>query len=72
MGTIGVVLAVIVVAGIAAVCIEDNDASREMRQKYKMVSCIMPGSEIQAQCNAQTLESFKTFKPEITFPDIGT
>ena len=60
-----------VVAGIAAVCIEDNDASREMYKKYKMVSCIMPGSEIQAQCNAQTLESFKTFKPEMTFPDIG-
>ncbi|MFT5503384.1 MAG: adenine phosphoribosyltransferase [Gammaproteobacteria bacterium] len=59
-----------VVAGIAVVCIEDNNASQLMYDKYKMVSCVVQGSEIQAQCNAQTLESFKTFKPEHTFPDL--
>lgn len=59
------------VAGIAVICIEDNDASKEMYQKYKMVSCIVQGSDIQAQCNNQTLESFKTFKPENTFPDLN-
>ena len=59
-----------VVAGIAAVCIEDNDVTRELYQRYKMVSCVVPGSEIQAQCNQQTLDSFSTFKPEHTFPDI--
>ena len=59
-----------VVAGIAAVCIEENKASDAMREKYKMVSCIVSGSAIQAQCNQQTLESFKLFKPENTFPDI--
>lgn len=60
-----------IVAGIAAVCIEDNEATRAMRKKYKTVSCVVPGSAIQDECNAQTLNSFKDFKPEITFPDVG-
>jgi adenine phosphoribosyltransferase len=59
-----------VVAGIAVICIEDNEVSKEMYEKYRMVSCIVQGSEIQAQCNTQTLESFKTFKPEHTFPNL--
>ncbi len=61
-----------IVAGIAAICIEDNDATRQMYKRYKMASCVVPGSEIQVQCNAQTLDSFKTFKPELSFPDIGS
>jgi len=60
-----------VVAGIAAVCIEDTKASREMRQKYKLSSCVVPGSAIQGQCDRQTLDSFVTFSPEDCFPDIG-
>ena len=60
-----------IVAGIAAVCIEENNATKMMRQKYKTASCVMPGSTIQAQCNVQTLDSFKSFKPDLTFPAIG-
>lgn len=60
-----------IVAGIAAVCIEENGTTNSMRQKYKTVSCVSPGSAIQQQCNAQTLKSFKSFKPEITFPVVG-
>ncbi len=59
-----------IVAGIAAVCIEDNAVTKDLYQRYKMTSCVVPGSEIQAQCNQQTLDSFKTFKPEHIFPDI--
>ncbi len=59
-----------VVAGIAAVCIEDNDASRTMREKYKLSSCVQSGSAIQDQCNRQTLDSFASFSPEQCFPDI--
>lgn len=59
-----------VVAGIAAVCIEDNDVTKDMYQSYKMMSCVVPGSEIQAQCNQQTLDSFKAFKPDHIFPDL--
>jgi adenine phosphoribosyltransferase len=61
-----------VVAGIAAVCIEDNDVTAELYRRYKMSSCVVPGSEIQAQCNRQTLDSFETFKPENTFPEINS
>ena len=59
-----------VVAGIAAVCIEDNDATRAMYAKYTMSACVVPGSDIQAQCNDQTLASFETFRPEHYFPDL--
>jgi adenine phosphoribosyltransferase len=61
-----------VVAGIAAVYIEDNDVTAELYRRYKMSSCVVPGSEIQAQCNRQTLDSFETFKPENTFPEINS
>lgn len=59
-----------IVAGIAAVCIEENDATAAMKQRYKAVSCVVAGSDIQTQCNSQTLDSFKDFKPENTFPAI--
>ncbi|MBX2868681.1 MAG: hypothetical protein KTR18_08400 [Acidiferrobacterales bacterium] len=59
------------VAGIAAVCIEETEASAEMRNKYLLSSCVERGSEIQDQCNRQTLDSFATFTPEQCFPDIG-
>jgi adenine phosphoribosyltransferase len=60
-----------IVAGIAAVCIEDNEATRAMYNSYKISSCVLPGSDIQAQCNRQTLDSFSSFNPEHTFPDIS-
>jgi adenine phosphoribosyltransferase len=59
------------VAGIAAVCIEDNDATKEMYSRYKLSSCVVPGSEIQAQCNDQKLDSFDNFNPEDCFPEIS-
>ncbi|NKB77064.1 MAG: adenine phosphoribosyltransferase [Gammaproteobacteria bacterium] len=59
-----------IVAGIAAVCIEENEISETMGRKYKMISCVVSGSDIQAQCNKQTLASFRHFKPENTFPKI--
>ncbi len=59
------------VAGIAAVCIEDTEASQEMRRKYKLSSCVVPGSVIQEQCDRQILDSFATFNPEDCFPEIG-
>ena len=58
------------IAGIAAVCIEDTASSRVMREKYKLSSCVVPGSAIQEQCDRQTLDSFEAFRPEDCFPDI--
>ena len=60
-----------IVAGIAAVSIEDTAASQSMRENYKLASCVVPGSEIQKQCDAQKLKSFDTFSPEQCFPKIG-
>ncbi len=61
-----------IVAGIAAVCIEDTDASELMAQKYLLSACVKKGSDIQEQCNRQTLDSFASFSPEQCFPEIGT
>jgi adenine phosphoribosyltransferase len=59
-----------IVAGIAAVCLEENDVSNKMRATYKVSSCVLPGTEMQRQCNSKHLEYFSTFNPECIFPDI--
>ncbi len=56
------------VVAMAAIAIEDNSATEAYRQKYRCVSGVQPGSIWQAQCNAQYLESFRTYTPEHTFP----
>ncbi len=57
-----------IVAGIAVVCVEENAATREMREKYKVSSCVLPGTNLQALCNSQTLTSFEGYQPEHSFP----
>ena len=50
------------VAGIAAICIEENtELARNIRQKYKCSTTVQPGSVVQEQCNKQYLKSFKNF-----------
>lgn len=56
------------VAGMVAVVIEDNDATADYRKKYHCVTAIQPGTEWQRQANAQYLESFKSYRPEMAFP----
>ncbi len=56
------------VAGIVAVCIEETPLTNRYRQRYKCVSAVMPGGDIQRQCNGQSLESFKAYRPEMAFP----
>jgi adenine phosphoribosyltransferase len=56
------------VAGMVAVVMEDNANTAEYRKKYKCVTAIQPDTEWQRQANAQYLESFKTYKPEMAFP----
>jgi len=57
-----------VVAGMVSIVIEDNEATRAYRKKYHCVSAILPGTSWQDQANAQTLDSFKHYKPELAFP----
>jgi adenine phosphoribosyltransferase len=56
------------VAGMVAVVMEDNENTAEYRKKYKCVTAIQPNTKWQNQANAQYLESFKTYKPEMAFP----
>jgi adenine phosphoribosyltransferase len=57
------------VAGmVVAIVMEENENTKSYRDRYKVVTAIQPGTEWQRQANAQYLESFKTYKPEMAFP----
>ncbi len=56
------------VVGIAAIAIEENEATDAFREKYHCVAGVVPGTPWQDQCNAQYLESFKAYKAEDAFP----
>ena len=57
-----------IVAGLACVCMEENERTQKLRQKYKCSTAVLPGTEIQEQCNNKTLKSFDDFKPADVFP----
>ena len=57
-----------IVAGIAVIAVEENQATQELRNRYKISSCVLPGTELQNLCNSQTLESFENYRPEHSFP----
>lgn len=57
-----------VVAGLLAIAIEENERTNGYRKAYPCISAVVPGSRWQAECNAQTLTSFDSYKPEIAFP----
>ena len=56
------------VTGLAAVAIEENEATDEFRRLYRCAAGVVPGSEWQRQCNAQYLESFVDYTPWMAFP----
>lgn len=58
------------VVGLAAVAIEENDVTRGYRQRFRCVAGVQPGSRWQTECNAQSLSSFASYKPELVFPAI--
>ncbi len=60
-----------IVAGIAAIAIEDNERTQGYRETYTCASAVMPGSRWQDECNSQTLSSFAAYKPEMAFPKVG-
>ena len=61
-----------VVAGIATVCIEDNERTHDLRGRYRCSTAVPADGEWQRQCNAQWLESFRSFDPAVYFPDIAS
>ena len=58
------------VVGLAAVAIEENPVTDAYRKKYRCVSGVVQGSKWQEECNRHDLTSFKTYRPELTFPRI--
>ena len=61
-----------VVAGMVAIAIEENERTAGYRAAYPCVSAVVPGSRWQTECNAQTLSSFASYRPEMAFPPIAT
>lgn len=61
-----------VVAGIATVCIEENERTRVFRERYRCSTSVLPESEWQRQCNAQWLGTFKGYDPAVYFPETAS
>ena len=58
-----------VVAGIAAVCIEETAGGAVYRDRYRCSTAVIPGSAEQDQCNRKTMDHFADFDPAICFPE---
>lgn len=58
------------VVAIAAVAIEENPVTDAYRSRYHCVAGVQQGSRWQAECNAQKLKSFETYRPDLAFPAI--
>ena len=54
-----------IVAGIATIAMEDNDRTAGYRAAYPVVTAVQPDTDLQEQCNRQTLDSFASYKPEM-------
>lgn len=59
-----------IVAGIAAIAIEENPQTDSYRSRYPCAAAVLPGTKWQTQCNAQKLSSFGAYRPEMAFPAI--
>ena len=59
-----------IVAGIATIAMEENDRTAGYRAAYPVVTAVQPDTDLQEQCNRQTLDSFASYKPEMAFPKI--
>ena len=58
-------------AGLATIAMETCEATDEFARRFPVVAAVVPGSQWHAECNAQDLSSFKTYKPARTFPTAG-
>ena len=59
-----------VVAGIATVCIEENEGAAAYRGRYRCATAVIPGTAEQDQCNRKTMDHFAGFDPARCFPEI--
>ena len=54
-----------IVAGLVAVCIEENEKTNALRQKYKYSSAVLPGSATPATVQPANAGEFRRFSPGI-------
>ncbi|MEM6422212.1 MAG: phosphoribosyltransferase family protein [Pseudomonadota bacterium] len=56
------------VSALAAIAIEENARTADLRRRFRCIAAVVPGSRWQAECNAQTLSSFSAYRPKDAFP----
>jgi adenine phosphoribosyltransferase len=59
------------VAGLVALAMETNPRTESYRARFPCVTAVVPGSRWQAECDAQYIGSFATYRAERSFPQAG-
>ena len=59
-----------IVAGLVAIAMESNDKTDEYRECFPCITAVRQNTELQTQCDRQSLDSFKAYKPEMAFPKL--
>ena len=59
-----------IVAGLVAIAMESNAKTDEYRKHFPCITAVRPNTDLQTQCNRQSLDSFKTYKPKMAFPKL--
>ena len=59
-----------IVAGLVAIAMESNAKTDEYREYFPCITAVRPDTDLQTQCDRQSLDSFKTYKPEMAFPKL--
>ena len=58
------------VAGLVAIAMEDNEKTASYRRAYPCITAVLPDTDLQKQCNRQSLDSFANYDPSMAFPKI--
>ena len=58
------------VAGLVAIAMEDNEKTASYRRAYPCITAVLPDTDLQQQCNRQSLNSFASYDPSMAFPKI--
>ena len=58
------------VVGLVAIAMEDNEKTASYRKKFPCITAVLPDTDLQQQCNRQSLDSFAHYSPELAFPKI--
>ena len=58
------------VVGLVAIAMEDNEKTASYRRAYPCITAVLPDTDLQQQCNRQSLDSFACYDPSMAFPKI--